>query len=606
MHLSAARLRDALPWLASPSSPGVARPKSSDPSGVRGALRHRLAAPTSILAICVLFGAALLGVGNQAIFIALAAVTAFQVLIHPVLRALGHQPSPSFGFRVVVVTWPVALAAMSAAGWTNTSDYHGEIVTLLGLITAGFVAMVEPTALAVVWAVAAVGCVVAGATIGGAVTAETLISAGAILVGTAFGERLRHIIETVLGDRRKLLEETTRIPAGRDPFATAKLLLEPLSRWTPVKNPGLIWFTPDGRSVFLAVAGENLPAQLAPGRELPSARNEYLRKQAEQGPWTTGWTVVDNDDGYSRGIASLGIQAGAYVPLVHEGRLLGLLAAGWSNQLGDQSAMAEYLPALVEVAQAAATALGPALAELEQRSTASQVVNDVIRGGRYWPVYQPICRLSDRAVVGFEALARFDAPVTTQRLFVQAALVGRMRDLEIATMRAAAEQARYLPAEAWVSVNASAELLIDTDTLSAILEPIRQRVIIELSEHELITDYAPIAAAIKRLGPGRSLAVDDAGAGFASLRHILEVRPAHVKLDMGLVQGVAKDLTRTALIAGFVRFAHDAGFSLIAEGIETQEDLDALARLGVELGQGYLLGRPDRPMARVADWPPAA
>jgi len=573
---------------------------------VRGVLRHRLAGPTSVIAICVLLGAAVLGVGGRSLFVALAAVTAAQVLIDPVLRRFGRTVGPSFGFRVMVVTWPIALAAMAAAGWTNTNDYHGEIVTLIGLITSGLVAMVEPTGLALLWAVVTAACVTAGAAIGGSITAETLISTGAIAVGTAFGERLRHVIEAFLGDRRKLMEETTRIPAGHDPFATAKLLLEPLGRWTPVKNPGLVWFTPDGRSVFLAVAGDNLPAHLAPGRELPAARNDYLRKQAEQGPWTTGWTVVDNDDGYTRGVASLGIQAGAYVPLVHEGRLLGLLTAGWSSHLGDQSAMAEYLPALVEVGHAAATALGPGLAELEQRSTASQVVEDVLKGGLYWPVYQPVCRLSDLELVGFEALARFDAPVTTQRLFVQAALVGRMRDLEIATMRAAAQQAHQLPERTWLSLNASAELLIDTDTLASILEPIRQRVIIELSEHELITDYAPLAAAIERLGPARSLAVDDAGAGFASLRHILEVRPAHVKLDMGLVQGVAHDLTRTALIAGFVRFAHDAGFSLIAEGIETQEDLDALARLGVEFGQGYLLGRPERPMARAVDWQPAA
>jgi EAL domain-containing protein (putative c-di-GMP-specific phosphodiesterase class I) len=86
--------------------------------------------------------------------------------------------------------------------------------------------------------------------------------------------------------------------------------------------------------------------------------------------------------------------------------------------------------------------------------------------------------------------------------------------------------------------------------------------------------------------------VDDAGSGFASLRHVLEIKPAYVKLDLGLVQGVAEDATRRALVAGFAHFAHDAGFSLIAEGIEIQADLDVLRRLGVTMGQGYLLGRP--------------
>jgi EAL domain-containing protein (putative c-di-GMP-specific phosphodiesterase class I) len=99
---------------------------------------------------------------------------------------------------------------------------------------------------------------------------------------------------------------------------------------------------------------------------------------------------------------------------------------------------------------------------------------------------------------------------------------------------------------------------------------------------------------MRSLGPRCSLAVDDAGAGFASLRHILEVRPAYVKLDLALVQGVSEDDARRALVAGMVHFARDAGFILIAEGIETPADLATLRMLGVEMGQGFLLGRPDR------------
>ena len=82
--------------------------------------------------------------------------------------------------------------------------------------------------------------------------------------------------------------------------------------------------------------------------------------------------------------------------------------------------------------------------------------------------------------------------------------------------------------------------------------------------------------------------------GFASLRHILEVRPAYVKMGIGLVQGAATDLPRRAPVAGFVHFARDADSTLIAEGIESAEDLKTLKGLGVALGQGFLLGRPDR------------
>src|SRR5438128_1632204 len=231
--------------------------------------RHRLAGPTSAIAFCVLLGAAALGVGNAAVFLGLAGFVAAQVLIARVLQHLGHRLRPDVGFRVVVVTWPIALGALGAAGWTAVNDYHGEVVSLIGLITAGFVALVEPTGFAIVWAVVAAAAVTTGAAVGGSVTGEALVSTGAIAVGAAFGERLRHVIEAFLGNRRELLEETARIPASRDPFQTAERLLQPLVRWTPVKNPSLVWFTPDGRSVFLAVAGNNLPPHLAAGRELP-------------------------------------------------------------------------------------------------------------------------------------------------------------------------------------------------------------------------------------------------------------------------------------------------------------------------------------------------
>jgi EAL domain-containing protein (putative c-di-GMP-specific phosphodiesterase class I) len=88
------------------------------------------------------------------------------------------------------------------------------------------------------------------------------------------------------------------------------------------------------------------------------------------------------------------------------------------------------------------------------------------------------------------------------------------------------------------------------------------------------------------------LAVDDAGAGFSSLRHIVELAPAMVKLDRSLVAGIAEDGAREAVVTGMVRFAESAGHMLLAEGVETRAELAALRRLGVQLGQGYLLGRP--------------
>jgi EAL domain-containing protein (putative c-di-GMP-specific phosphodiesterase class I) len=87
--------------------------------------------------------------------------------------------------------------------------------------------------------------------------------------------------------------------------------------------------------------------------------------------------------------------------------------------------------------------------------------------------------------------------------------------------------------------------------------------------------------------------VDDAGAGYAGLRHILEIRPQFVKLDISLVRHVDTDPARQAMVAGMAHFAGKVGCELIAEGIETEGELDELARLGIPLGQGYLFGKPE-------------
>jgi EAL domain-containing protein (putative c-di-GMP-specific phosphodiesterase class I) len=116
--------------------------------------------------------------------------------------------------------------------------------------------------------------------------------------------------------------------------------------------------------------------------------------------------------------------------------------------------------------------------------------------------------------------------------------------------------------------------------------------VVEITERSAVDDYAALRSALERMGDATSLAVDDAGAGFASLRHILELSPRFVKLDMGLVRGVDTDAARQALIAGVVHFANETGCVLIAEGVETEAERRALRRLGVSFGQGYLLGRP--------------
>lgn len=116
--------------------------------------------------------------------------------------------------------------------------------------------------------------------------------------------------------------------------------------------------------------------------------------------------------------------------------------------------------------------------------------------------------------------------------------------------------------------------------------------VVEITEHSAIADYDAFHRAVEALGPSVRLAVDDAGAGFASFRHILELRPAFVKLDRWIVAGIDHDPAKQALVAGMRQFARSTGCELIAEGVETENERAALVALGIRLAQGYLLGRP--------------
>ena len=120
-----------------------------------------------------------------------------------------------------------------------------------------------------------------------------------------------------------------------------------------------------------------------------------------------------------------------------------------------------------------------------------------------------------------------------------------------------------------------------------------QPIILELTEHARIEDYDGLRDALASYGSGVRLAIDDAGAGYASLRHILELRPAFVKLDLSIVRGIEADPVRQALVSGLVYFAAKTGSELIAEGVETDEEANILVDLGIRFGQGYLLGRPE-------------
>jgi EAL domain-containing protein (putative c-di-GMP-specific phosphodiesterase class I) len=122
------------------------------------------------------------------------------------------------------------------------------------------------------------------------------------------------------------------------------------------------------------------------------------------------------------------------------------------------------------------------------------------------------------------------------------------------------------------------------------------RIVVEVTEHAAITDYPKLRSAIAALRRGGArLAVDDVGAGHASLRHILQLDPDVIKLDVSLTKEIQTQRTQRAMASALVTFAQEVGASVIAVGIETEAELAVIRELGVPLGQGYYFGRPDPP-----------
>jgi EAL domain-containing protein (putative c-di-GMP-specific phosphodiesterase class I) len=208
--------------------------------------------------------------------------------------------------------------------------------------------------------------------------------------------------------------------------------------------------------------------------------------------------------------------------------------------------------------------------------------------------FQPIVDLGSREVIGLEALARFDAlPYRSpDQWFEEAAAVGLGIELELCAVRRAAAELALLPPDVYLSVNVSPESAVHPD-LADILAVAPQRFVVEVTEHAQVDDYDTLLDGLGRLRDrGVRLAIDDAGAGYSSLRHILRLQPDVIKLDIDLTRNIDIDPARRALAAAFVRFAEEIGSTITAEGVETEAELATLQDLQVGRGQGYLFGRP--------------
>ncbi len=338
--------------------------------------------------------------------------------------------------------------------------------------------------------------------------------------------------------------------------------------------------------------GETTPG----GRPLTdeAARRAYQR--AAGGPWveTTQAGLV-----HVGGTAPVvpGPRTAAWVPLSDPHQVLGVIMISAEGAVGGDVTrrLTEAMITAAELAPTITSLLGPGIETLSasegRRARLQQVMN-----GTFFPVFQPIRDLGDHRVEGYEALTRFEDGTPPESRLAEAASLGGLVALEAALCRAALGAVAHLPEASWVAVNASPSLLLDTATLRDVVRDHHgPPVVLEVTEHDRIKDYSAIRRAVDELGVEIRISVDDVGDGWSCLQHILDLQPSFIKIDTSWVHGLEGDPTRQALVRGLSQLSKRNGCELIAEGIETESQLQKLIELEVGLGQGFHLGRPSRP-----------
>ncbi len=340
------------------------------------------------------------------------------------------------------------------------------------------------------------------------------------------------------------------------------------------------------RAVVPLAAQGVLAAELVPGVPLGEGVALQLVSRLRRGPW------VEHLDPLGGLQDSSGFWLGtpgqvAVVPLDGNQGPLGVLILAGDHR---EPTAAGMLSAAIDFAAAVSALIAPDLERQEALDEARGALRSHVAPGGFVPHYQPVVDLANDVVVGHEGLTRWRDGTRPDVRFAEANALGIGAEVERATLQALLGAADRSQSNRWLSLNVSARL-IEGGALHDLMTDQGRPLVLEITEHEPVEDYQALEEAMRAM-PGVRLAVDDAGAGYSSMRHILDLRPDFVKLDITWIRGIDTDPARQALTAGMAGFAAELGCTLVGEGIETAAERDTLLHLGVTLGQGNLLGRP--------------
>ncbi|MHB8335240.1 MAG: PAS domain S-box protein [Acidimicrobiales bacterium] len=374
--------------------------------------------------------------------------------------------------------------------------------------------------------------------------------------------------------------------------ATAAAFCQALLRLNFIDAAALFVRRSDENFIVGGSAGVTL-TELEPGRTVEVLNPTMFLARSVEGAWWVDLAEAGDfvNEPLVRAIRSAGIEAVTIAPVRWDGEIVGLLATG-ARDRASVPFTPSRLPLYEELGSFAGGLIGSQAETARYLDATKTMIHTIIDAKLFHPVFQPVVALDDGSIVGYEALTRFKDGQRPDEHFAIAASVDMGVELEVACARAAVHDATRLPSGSWLSLNFSPTVAAG-ERAHGIIVGADRAVAIEITEHARIDNFDEIRRAVASVS-GCQLFVDDAGAGYAGLHHILELRPDVVKLDISLVRDIDHDPARQALVSGMRHFADLTGTRLLGEGIETAAEAETLRSLGVDLGQGYYFGRPAR------------
>jgi EAL domain-containing protein (putative c-di-GMP-specific phosphodiesterase class I)/DNA-binding response OmpR family regulator len=399
-------------------------------------------------------------------------------------------------------------------------------------------------------------------------------------------------VEADLRSRATIVSALGQVAITEDPQDVAEGVVRQLGKWSDLDLVAVLEVL-DGQHLRPLASYSRTGGVERPGLPVTSTEASRLLTRTLGGPWAERVPASDSSE------ASLFVRhrlaAVAVAPIHSLDRLLGILVLGRAAAAGSpaRTELARLLGSAIDYASVMGIAVRTSFGSHHDEEVTRSRLRGILEGRAFHPVFQPIVEIPSRDTVGYEALTRFTDGTPPAERFGEAADAGLGLQYEVAAIRAAVAAATDLPPGPFLTLNVSPHLVIESTMLREVISDVRRPVVLEITEHAVIDDYSALRSAMLDI-PNVRYAVDDAGAGYASFRHILELAPTYAKLDVTIIRAIERDPMRQALVMGLDHFALRTRCQLIAEGVETEDEEETLIGLGVQLAQGYLFGRPER------------